>query len=118
MINFEKKIEEDFEELKKILIERYPNNLMEKKVIDLLKRVHKSIWALQVSSSSFFENIDSIDTPAEYTSKNVVVTVESTTIKSPIMPSPAFSKILAISDSIVNKAALIPIMYIQILTKP
>jgi|GEM_PF-6883050 hypothetical protein len=60
MIDFEKKIEEDFEELKKILVERYPNNLMEKKVIDLLKRVHKSIWALQVSSSSFSENVDSI----------------------------------------------------------
>mgnify|MGYP000843603379 CR=1 FL=1 len=60
MIDFEKKIEEDFEELKKILVERYPNNLTEKKIIDLLKRIHKSIWALQVSSSSFSENIDSI----------------------------------------------------------
>ena len=60
MINFEEKIEKDFEELKKILAEKYPNNLTEKKVIDLLKRIHRSIWALQVSSSSFNEDINSI----------------------------------------------------------
>ena len=41
MIDFEKKIEEDLEELKKILVERYPNNLTEKNIIDLLKRIHK-----------------------------------------------------------------------------
>ena len=39
----------------------------------------------------FFE-IDSLDTPAEYASKNVVVTVENTIIKSPAMPRPAFTK--------------------------
>lgn len=36
--------------------------------------------------------IDSLDTPAEYASKNVVVTVENTIIKSPAMPRPAFTK--------------------------
>ena len=65
-----------------------------------------------------FPIIDSVETPAEYASRNVVVTVERTTIKRPTMPSPAFRSICAISDSIVNNAALIPIIYIHVLTSP
>ena len=65
-----------------------------------------------------FDKIVSLDIPAEYASRNVVVTVENTTIKSPIIPSPAFTIICATSLSPVNIAAPIPIIYIQQLTIP
>ena len=97
---------------------RYKNPVISSIGNTIAPKVPITVTATATHLDFILENIDSVDTPAEYTSKNVVVTVERTTIKSPIIPSPAFSKILAISDSIVNKAALIPIMYIQILTNP
>ena len=61
---------------------------------------------------------DSLEIPAEYASRKVVVTVENTIIRSPAMPRPAFTMICAISDSPVKMAAPMPIMYIQQLTTP
>ena len=61
---------------------------------------------------------DSLDTPAEYASRKVVVTVENTIISSPATPRPALSIICAISDSPVKMAAPIPIIYIQQLITP
>ncbi len=52
-------------------------------------------------------------TPAEYASRNVVVTVDSNTIAKAATPSPAFNKICAISDEPANIAAPSPIIYIQ-----
>ncbi len=40
-----------------------------------------------------------LEIPAEYASRNVVVTVENTMIRSPAMPRPAFTMICAISYS-------------------
>ena len=60
----------------------------------------------------------SLEIPAEYASRNVVVTVENTMIRSPAIPRPAFSMICAISYSPVIIAAPIPITYIQQLTIP
>ena len=62
--------------------------------------------------------MDSLEIPAEYASRNVVVTVEKTMISRPAILSPAFSKICAMSDSPVNSAAPIPMTYIQQLTMP
>ena len=56
--------------------------------------------------------------PAEYASRNVVVTVEHTIIRCPAMPRPALSKIAAMSDSPVIMAAPIPMTYIQQLNTP
>ena len=39
--------------------------------------------------SLIFDETDTEETPAEYASRNVVVTVENTMISSPAMPSPA-----------------------------
>lgn len=52
-------------------------------------------------------------TPAEYTSRYVVVTVENIMIIKANTPSPALTMIFPISLSPVNIAALIPIIYIQ-----
>ena len=49
---------------------------------------------------------------------NNKIPIENTTIKSPIIPSPAFTIICATSLSPVNIAAPIPIIYIQQLTSP
>ena len=49
--------------------------------------------------SGIFSEIDTQDTPAEYASRNVVVTVENTMISRPTIPNPAFSMICAMSDS-------------------
>ena len=68
-------------------------------------------------SDALFDS-DSLETPAEYASRKVVVTVDSTIIRSPAMPRPALSIICAISVSLVNMAAPIPIRYIQQLTAP
>ena len=66
--------------------------------------------------SFILEEIDTDETPAEYASKKVVVTVENTIIKSPTTPSPVFNIIWAISYSPVKIAAPIPIIYIKMLT--
>ena len=60
----------------------------------------------------------SLEIPAEYASRKVVVTVENTMIRSPRMPRPAFNMICAMSYSPVMIAAPIPITYIQQLTIP
>ena len=65
-----------------------------------------------------FSPRDSLEIPAEYASRKVVVTVENTMIRRPAIPSPAFTIIWAISDSPVKIAAPIPITYIQQLTRP
>ena len=65
----------------------------------------------------FFEMV-SQETPAEKASKNVVVTVENTTITSAAMLSPAFSIICAMSVWPVNMDAPMPMRYIQQLTRP
>ena len=60
----------------------------------------------------------SLETPAEYASRYVVVTVERMTTPSPATPSPACSMICAMSDSPVRIAAPMPMKYIQQLTSP
>ena len=97
---------------------RYKNPVISSIGNIIAPKVPIIVTATAIHFDDIFANIDSVDTPAEYTSKNVVVTVENTTIKSPIIPSLAFNKICDISDSIVNNAALIPITYIQTLTRP
>ena len=80
--------------------------------------VPMTVTATAASLPFTFAESDSPETPAEYASRKVVVTVENTMIKSPAMPRPAFTMICAISDSPVKMAAPMPIMYIQQLTKP
>ena len=46
-----------------------------------------------------FGKMDSEETPAEYASRKVVVTVEKITINKAAIPSPAFTMITAMSDS-------------------
>ena len=65
-----------------------------------------------------FDDNDSLETPAEYASRKVVVTVENTMINRPAMPRPAFTMICAISDSPVKMAAPMPMTYIQQETTP
>ena len=62
--------------------------------------------------------IVSLETPAEYASKYVVVTVEKTIIRSPAIPRPAFNIIWSIPAFCAKIAAPIPIIYIQQLTTP
>ena len=54
-------------------------------------------------------------TPAEYTSRYVVVMVEKIIISMAIVPAPAFDSIIDMSLSPVKIAAAMPIMYIQLL---
>ena len=68
---------------------------------------------------SFHEGkIETADTPAEYASRNVVVTVEKMTMSRPAAPSQAWTMMDAISLSCVSRAAPKPMMYIQQLAIP
>ena len=61
---------------------------------------------------------DTPDTPAEYASKNVVVTVASTINNNPVTPNPSCNSIWAKSDVWVYKAMPSPIAYIHALITP
>ena len=80
--------------------------------------VPTTVTATAAHFSFIPEEMDTLDTPAEYASRNVVVTVDSTTIRSPVRPSPAFTMMTEMSYSPVWMAAPIPMTYMKMLMMP
>ena len=61
---------------------------------------------------------DSAETPADQASRKVVVTVDKIRITRAAMPRPALTMMTATSDSPVKIAAPMPMVYIQVETRP
>ena len=61
--------------------------------------VPMTVTATAAHFSLIFWEMDTLDTPADYASRKVVVTVESTMMSRPVSPRPAFTIMMEMSYS-------------------
>ena len=78
---------------------RYRKSVMLSMGYTIAAMVPMAVTISAAHFSGIFSEIETQETPAEYASKKVVVTVENTIIKRPTTPRPAFTIICAMSYS-------------------